>query len=223
MLSGIFLLLISAAWTYLALRQGGWYTLALWPAASFLVIAVAYFLTDARLLGKRRSGRLHPAAAFFHAPYLLVTWMLWHLVVAIHGTRDSSLVSPGLWLGRRPKVGEIPPGTTLLADMTCEFSVPRRMLNRFEYIALPTLDGSVPPLEDLLNFVRKIAAHEGIVYLHCAQGHGRSAMAAACVLLARGEAADAKSALQKIRDVRPKIQLTHRQKKLLEQAVEALR
>jgi protein-tyrosine phosphatase len=222
MLLGCCFLLLSVACGILAVMRGGYYWLAIWPAVSFLVVAAAYFGGGPGLLGKRASGRLHPLALLIHAPFLLLTWTIWHVVVALRGSRDASRIAEGIWLGRRPRIGEIPPGTTLLADMTCEFSTLRRLDGTCQYLALPTLDNSAPPLMDLLAFVRRIVAHDGVVYLHCAQGHGRSALAAACVLIARGDAADPESALQIIRKVRPRIHLTRSQMALLRRAAKEL-
>jgi protein-tyrosine phosphatase len=222
MLLGVCLLLLSIACGLLAVSRGGVHWLALWPAISFLVIAAAYLGGGPRLIGKRRSGRLHPIALLVHAPYLLLTWIVFHVVMGVRGSRDASEVANGLWIGRRPMLRDIPIGTTLLADMTCEYSRVRGMDEACEYTTLPTLDNSAPPLAQLLPFVRRIAAHKGIVYLHCAQGHGRSALAMACVLLARGEAADAEAVLAMIRKVRPRIRLTRGQMKRLREAAALL-
>lgn len=222
MLLGCIFLLFSLACVLHAIAHGGWHWLALWPAGSFLIMAVAYFGGGPRLLGKRHNGRLHPVALSVHAPYLLLTWLVFHIVTTLRGSRDASEVTRGLWLGRRPMLRDVPIGTTLIADMTCEFSAVRGLDEACAYIALPTLDNSAPPLAGLLAFVRRIAAHEGVVYLHCAQGHGRSALVAACVLIARGKAKDPESALAMIRKVRPRIRLTRGQMKRLREAAEAL-
>ncbi|MFP2931679.1 tyrosine-protein phosphatase, partial [Pyxidicoccus sp. 3LG] len=38
----------------------------------------------------------------------------------------------------------------------------------------------------------------GPLYVHCAQGHGRTGMIAAALLVARGDAADAATALARV-------------------------
>jgi protein-tyrosine phosphatase len=161
---------------------------------------------------------LHPLAILLHAPYLLLTWLVFHAVATLRGSRDASEIAKGLWLGRRPMLRDVPIGTTLIADMTCEFSAVRGLDEKCQYTSLPTLDNSAPPLSELLAFVRTIAAHDGVVYVHCAQGHGRSALAMACVLMARGIAPDPNAALAIIRKVRPRIRLSRGQMQRLREA-----
>src|SRR5205085_1299175 len=102
-------------------------------------------------------------------------WGVWHLVRLGRGSREASLVAEGLWVGRRPMARDLPAGVTLVADLTSEFAVARGIAGRYGYVTLPTLDGHVPPLAELIAFARKLAAAPGPVYLHCAQGHGRAA------------------------------------------------
>src|SRR4051812_45013933 len=207
----------------LGVHHGGFAWLLLWPASSFLVVATAYLGGGARLLGKRPGGSLHPFAILFHLPYLLFTWTVWQLVLLLRGSREASLVTEGLWLGRRPRLHDIPQGVALVADMTCEFPAARHITRDYEYLAFPTLDGHVPPLKALVAFARQLASHPGPVYLHCAQGHGRSALAAACVLIAKGLADSPQAAMQMIRAARPRVRLTRSQAALLRQAAEELK
>ena len=51
------------------------------------------------------------------------------------------------------------------------------------YLCLPCLDGTLPPAEDLLRAVQAVRAVENAkVYVHCANGHGRSALFAAVLV-----------------------------------------
>jgi protein-tyrosine phosphatase len=201
-----------------AVWHGGWEWILLWPATDFLVIAMAYAGGGARLLGKRRGGSLHPAAVAMHLPFLILTWGLWHVAGWARGSRDASLVAEGLWLGRRPRLRDVPGGVTLLVDLTCEFPAARHVAANYIYLSFPVLDGHIPPLADLVDVARRVAGYTGTVYLHCAQGHGRSALLAACVLIARGLAADPDEAVRVIRATRPKVQLSPSQAALLRQA-----
>jgi protein-tyrosine phosphatase len=84
------------------------------------------------------------------------------------------------------------------------------------------LDGHVPPLAELVAFARRLAAQPGVIYLHCAQGHGRSALVAACVLIARGAADGPDDAMRIIRAARPRVRLTRGQADLLRRAAAEL-
>jgi protein-tyrosine phosphatase len=124
-------------------------------------------------------------------------------------------VAPGLWLGRRPLRREVPADVVLVVDLTAEFFAARGVRAGREYLALPTLDGTAPDEAALRAAVARLADHPGPVYLHCAAGHGRSALLAAALLLARGLAADHHQAEARLRQVRPRVRLTRRQRQLL--------
>jgi protein-tyrosine phosphatase len=210
--------IFAALLTVAAARHGGWAWALLWPATSLAIVSVAYAGAGARLLGKRVDGRIAAWAVALHLPFLLLTLAVWHLVVALRGSREASLVAEGLWVGRRPRARDLPAGVVVVADLTSEFAVARGIAGRYEYWSLPTLDGHVPPVDALVAFARRLAAAPGPVYLHCAQGHGRAAVMAACVLVARGAAADADTAIAMVRAARPKVRLTPRQKATLREA-----
>jgi protein-tyrosine phosphatase len=73
-----------------------------------------------------------------------------------------------------------------------------------------------------LDFIGK-RLEAGPVYVHCAQGHGRSATFAAAWLLAAGSAKDARDAVEKLRSKRPLVRLTVGQFGALAQFAETLR
>jgi protein-tyrosine phosphatase len=206
-------LLFAAACAAEAAARGGWAWLLLWPAVSFLVVGVAYAGGGPRLLGKRpATGAIHPAAVGTLLPYFLLAWGGWHAVTRLRGSRDASLVAGALWVGRRPRVCDLPADVTAVVDLTSEFRPARGVAGgRYAYLSFPILDGHVPPPARLVEIARAVAAQPGVVYLHCAQGHGRAAMVAACVLMARGLAADPAAAVAMVRAVRPRIRLTRSQ------------
>ena len=73
---------------------------------------------------------------------------------------------------------------------------------------LPVLDGMAPDPEALKQVAQSLAAEERTIYVHCAEGHGRTAMIAAALLLARGDARDATEAVSKVQRVRPLARLS---------------
>ena len=62
----------------------------------------------------------------------------------------------------------------------------------------------------------KIEACGGPVYVHCALGHGRSALVTAAVLLRRGIVGDVRAAELHLRERRPGVRLKGVQRRLLE-------
>src|SRR5215207_8961200 len=120
-----------------AVGLGGWGWLLLWPATSFLVVAFAYAASRPELLGKRANGHIAWWAVVLHLPFFALTWGFWH------GHRWTSRkpacheVIPGVWIGRRLLPAEVPPGVTLVIDLTAEFPECRAVRTGRTYLCLP--------------------------------------------------------------------------------------
>src|SRR5688500_5133902 len=116
------LLAVVLAGYAVALEGLAW--LLLWPALSFLVVATAYAGVGPKLLGKRPDGRIAWWALVLHLPYFLLTWGVWHAQRRVDRGPAVNEVAPGLWIGRRALPNELPPGVTLVVDLTGEFHEP---------------------------------------------------------------------------------------------------
>ncbi len=190
-----------------------------WPMVTFAVVAASYAGAGPHAFGKNARGELHPVSIVVLAPYLVFAWLVL-FALRFGGEAGHHEIRPRLFLGRRPlRASELPPGVTLIVDLTSEF--PGVRPKDAEYMCLPTLDGSAPTDVDAAwAIIERIRAHEGIVYVHCAAGHGRSAAIVTGVLVAEGRADDVKHAVRLIRAVRPKIGLSRSQRALVA-AIEA--
>jgi protein-tyrosine phosphatase len=207
------LLAVYFAVTAATLGGAGW--LLLWPAVNAAVLAAAYAGLGPGVCGKRADGRLAWWAVLVLFPYLALTWLVWHLQRLLSREDCFNEVAPGLWIGRRVLAHELPPGIALVVDLTAEFPEPRGVVRGRLYLCLPVLDTLAPPLTAIRELVAKAAAAPGPVLIHCAVGHGRSALVAAGVLLARGLAPDAQAAEAMIRRARPGVRLKAGQRRLL--------
>ena len=214
MLYALVFLLFAAYLAALAAFVGGVAWALLWPAASFAFFASAYALRRPRLLGKRPDGRLAWWAYLALGPVFAVLAVVWHLQRRLRRETASHEIVPGLWLGRRPLRGEIPPGVRLVVDLTAEFAVARGVIGQREYVCLPTLDGLAPSQAEVEAVLARIEAC-GVVYVHCAMGHGRSALVVAAVLLRRGVVGSVPEAERWIRAWRPGVRLKGIQRRLL--------
>ena len=156
-------------------------------------------------------------------PYLVYTWAVWHL------WRISTREPPfhdfydGITIGRRLLPGELPEGISTIFDLTCEFPEPVRIRNKVVYRCLPTLDARAPELNALREVAMDILNTEGGIYVHCANGHGRTGMLAGAVLLLGGRARTAKEALEYIRRFRPKVSLNTTQRDALDKLAKTIR
>jgi protein-tyrosine phosphatase len=192
----------------------GWWAMPIgWLGVSLTLVGVAFATQRPALLGKRADGSMHAAALVVYAPFLGLTW----LVLALRRWRSEPAwneVTPGLFLGRRATIDELPPATSLVVDLTCELPEARGV-RRLPYRCLPSLDGCAPPRDEFVALVAAVASHDAPVFVHCAVGHGRSATLVAGVLLARGVARDVADAVALVERARPRVALTAPQLRLL--------
>jgi len=184
-----------------------------WPALSFLCVAAGYLALGGRVLGKRADGTRALWSRVLHAPYDLLVWLTLGLL-RLSSERPFDEVSPGLWVGRRCPPDRLPKGVAMVVDMTAELAAPAGLPEAVRYRCLPTLDGHAPRYEELRDLVAEMAVFDGPIYVHCAAGHGRSATAAAALLLVRGAVADLPGAVALMRRSRPGVRLVRRQRRL---------
>ncbi len=205
----------------LLLGAGAW--ALLWLGVSLLVVGGAYLGPGPRVLGKRADGSLSWLPVLVLLPYFLLAWLVWHVRRALSRERCFHEVAPGLLLGRRPFAHELPPEVSLVVDLTSEFPEPHAVRTRVRYLCHPVLDTCAPDEDGLVSVVGTVLAEPGPVYVHCAQGHGRSSTIVAAVLLARGHSEDVHGAEQHLRRARPGVKLHPEQRDLLTRMVPRLR
>ena len=212
--------LLGACWLAVAAINGGWWWVLAWPGAGCLFVGVAYALRKPELLGKRPDGTFHPASLLLLSPYFFTTWGTWHVLCRVLRENAGEEVAPGVYVGRRPFSGELPDDVRLVIDMTGEFLPARgvRGADGRSYYCVPTLDGSAPPDSALADILERISARSdggGSVYIHCAQGRGRSAALAAAVLISKGLALNVDEAEQLMARARPVVRLNATQRALV--------
>ncbi|MDB5324329.1 MAG: hypothetical protein JWN40_5960 [Phycisphaerales bacterium] len=208
-------LTLGLCFTALAIQRGGWAWLLLWPGVSATLVGIGYAGLGARVFGKRADGGYPLWAKIIHLPYLLVTLGVWHALRLALPERPADQVAPGIWVARRPLHFEIPPDVRWIIDVTAEFFVAARVRAGRDYICYPTLDGHVCNAAQFATIVREVAALDGGILIHCAQGHGRSAALAAALLIARGLAENIEEAERLMTAVRPKVRLKASQRALV--------
>jgi len=192
-----------------------------WPALCFCEVGVAYLVSAPQLLGKRPDGThsmvSRIALAPFHGALLLSD-----LLFALRHQREVAAheIRPGLWLGRRPSEDGLPEGTSLVVDLTAEHSGLGPREGR-SYITLPTMDGRAPSRAGILELVDAISSHDGVVYVHCFAGRGRSATVVAAQLLAEGLASSVDEAEAFMKEHRSQVSLLRDQRETLRELLES--
>ena len=174
----------------------------LWPAVDLLVLGSVY-LVDGNcgvlLLGKSQvSGKLSPISIFIFLPYLFGAFVFWRIKHLWKGEHVCDKVAHGIWVGRYPlhlsvddpRFAEQP--LKIVVDLTGEFPTRRAFHGRTTYLCAPSLDGLLADPRVLLDTARAVitsydAERNHSVYVHCANGHGRSGLFAGILMVMRGD------------------------------------
>lgn len=204
----------------LGIIQGGWAWLAAWLGISFILTGLGYAFIGAGVYGKRATGRLSFWAMMLHLPFFIYALIVWHAVRRLIRENSYDCITENIIIGRRLLPAEYPEGIDTIIDLTAEFIEPIGLIESVNYIALPILDGSVPAIDALNDALAKIP--EGKLYIHCAQGHGRTGLFTSILLIRRGVVSNLDEALALLKAKRPALALTPEQKQFVRDITETL-
>ena len=206
--------LLSLSMIYAGCSSQPFGLLLLWPAAAFLAASLAYFLSRPGMFGKRENGSIGLLHLVLLFPFFLLTWSVWHLSRCIRRESCYHEISPGYYLGRRPLEGELPEEIMLVVDLTAEFAERRKIREEKDYLCLPILDAGVPCESDFEDLILKLLPRMEPMYIHCAEGHGRSAMVLATLIMCRENTGDVNQIESLIRSIRPGVHMKKAQQGL---------
>jgi protein-tyrosine phosphatase len=202
----------------LAASHSGWYLLLLWPALSLIAISLAYFGFGTRVFGKRLDGRMTTSSLIVLFPYLAYLWSVWHVLRIVSREDCQNRLADNLTIGRRMLANEMPEYIEVVVDLTCEFFEPKPIRTSREYLSFPLLDGVAPSPESIVRIARQLSEDGRHIFIHCAQGHGRTGLVAAALIVIRGTAADPGAAIELLQSARPQVRLSRGQMSCLERA-----
>ncbi len=204
--------------TVAGINRGG-FLMLLWPSLSFATVALAYFYLGARVYGKSSRGLLSPINVLLLFPYLLYLWSLWYIIRLIKIIKREpayNQLTENIFIGRRLLSHELPNKIDCVIDLTCEFNEPKT-LRLLSYYSFPILDGFVPSAEELRRWGKQVANMSGNIYIHCAEGRGRTGLFAAVVLFYLGRCQTVDAALDFIKSKRSLVRLGYEQLALVRQ------
>jgi protein-tyrosine phosphatase len=111
---------------------------------------------------------------------------------------------------------ELPAQIKTIIDLTSEFPACRFPVG-VDYITCPTLDHTAPEVSSIRGLIE--TPREEPMYIHCAAGHGRSAVIAAALLIHRGIVKDVYAAEEMLRKLRPGVRMTNAQRTAVAQFI----
>ena len=188
-------------------------------------VALGYGVLGPRVFGKR-GAKIPLFMWLIYWPYFALNYLsLWIFRRASKEKIADEIVS-GLWLGCRlwPRDENKLPTILAVLDLTSEFGEVAFLQSVPRYLCVPVLDTTAPTLEELKRGVEFLKTHhaQGIVYVHCALGHGRSATFVTAYLLATNQFKTIEEAVSHLRDIRPGVDLHKAQQHLLAQYFQTL-
>ena len=203
---GVLFLILAALCLVVAVQNDGWHWLWLWPGFSFFVVAMGYLFLGPAIFGKSSKGVLAITNQIVLLPYLVFLWSVWHLSRLVKREPAFHFLNERFCLARRLLPHELPDGIDHIVDLTCEFTEPMSLRCR-SYNSFPILDGFVPRDGQLTKWIEHVANLNGTILIHCAEGHGRTGLFAAGLLLYLHESDTAENALRMVQAKRPSVRL----------------
>jgi len=167
----------------IALTKGGFWLVMLWFGLDFLLIAFAYFRSFEGIFGKKPSGQLPISSKTIFFPFLLYALAIWHLARLFSREPVTNHITDNIIVGRRLLSSEITENFDIIVDLTSEFDEPKKLRTHPGYRNFPILDASTPSVDALHAFINSLPP--GVIYIHCAQGHGRTGLFALALLYER--------------------------------------
>ena len=142
---------------------------------------------------------------------------VWHVVRLLSREPKTSVLNDDIVLSRRLLGHELPEGIASVVDLSCEFTEPTERWGLQSYLCHPMLDGTGSTSDEIRELANEIIKMPKPLLIHCAQGHGRTGLVAAAVLIVSDRAQTAADAISIIQAVRPGVELNKAQRMILEQ------
>ncbi|HEV8002665.1 MAG TPA: hypothetical protein VGP63_22450 [Planctomycetaceae bacterium] len=193
--------------------------LLIWLALDLWLVSLAYLMNWVTVFGKRASGSMRIGPVLLMLPYLAFTWTIWRLQNVFLREPIWNQVAPTIFVGQCCRWEQLPPETAKVIDFTAEFPGNGRARRAMRWLSIPVLDGCAPSPADYRRGFAFVDEDRGsVVYVCCANGHGRSITFACALLVKLGIARTPDEAIASISKCRPKASLNGEQQRSLNDA-----
>jgi protein-tyrosine phosphatase len=145
-----------------------------------------------------------------HLPFFFYTLGIWHIIRYISKENVCDQITESIIIGRRLLQKECPEEIMNYVDLTAEFTEPKPLVEGMNYIFLPILDTGIPNIDEFDKALNKVTNE--MTYIHCAQGHGRTAIFTIALLVRIGKLRNFEEAFDLLKKSRTAIDLNTRQR-----------
>ena len=190
-----------------------WNLVFAYIAVPHILLAVAYGFNRSNIFLKTKTGRFRVLSWLLFFPYLLPNYIAFRLYCVLGKEPACNKIFDNIYLGRRLKGNEMSlverHGIRRVLDLTTEFPEPPFMRAMPDYLCLPVLDTLAPSLDMLHKGVDWLLQKDTQLptYVHCAFGHGRSAVYILALMIKKSPESTVEEALSLVQTIRPRVQL----------------
>ena len=228
---GVLMAAISFVFAYAGLALQGFGYILLWPAIDFFLLSWAYCFKGSSghvLMGKNEeTGQIGWANFLLFLPWHALYYASWRIKHLLRGEHVYDSVGHGMYVGRLPIhfPEHFPVDCQVIVDLTGEMSAVKASLKGRRYYNAGCIDRLMPDpvaLEGIARTLLKEREDVGM-YIHCANGHGRSGVFAAIMLVSRGVVEDLDDAKKYLKEKRAVINWQEHQQDVGEEVLMMLK
>lgn len=197
---------------YYGFNSKEYFWITCWVSLSFYYVGLCYFGMIPGFF--KKNGKIPIVIKLINAPYFILTLVTWHVYKKCMKENSTDDINDSLCIGRRQLPGEFNlEKIDYYLDLTSEFDEPQSYRNSEKYLNFPILDADVPDYKSLNELISKIKGSK--VFIHCAQGHGRTGLVAILFLIANNSVDSVEEGLNLLKSKRPKLDVNSEQLRFL--------
>ncbi|MCI4624786.1 MAG: dual specificity protein phosphatase family protein [Candidatus Magnetoovum sp. WYHC-5] len=189
---------------------------------TFIGFGLGSGIFGAKTFQKRKNGTLTLISYLIYWPYLVVDYIILYIIRVVRKENVYDEILSGLYLGGRlwlfDKKDPLIKKIDYVLDLTSEFTEPFFFRNKAGYLCIPLIDHHAPTLDELTYGVTWLVEQhkKGYVYVHCAMGHGRSAIFVVAYVMFVNRLNSVEHAIEFVKTKRPVIRLNKKQIEVIE-------
>jgi hypothetical protein len=193
-----------------------------WLAFSYTFIALIYFINKANSFFKNKdSGKIPVFIILLTIPYFLLIYSIWYFKYKFSKENKINFFFENYYIGKKILFQDLPNEIEVVIDLTSEFNEDSNILKNRKYILFPILDGSIPDIDDFYLFIKEISKIQSNIYIHCAEGHGRTALVGIVLYLIKNKKCSFEDGLTFIKSKRDNIRLNNTQEEFLKEFIKS--
>ncbi|MCU1800693.1 fused DSP-PTPase phosphatase/NAD kinase-like protein [Pectobacterium parvum] len=184
-----------------------------WFTIVMITLTVFYFFNSTKIFLKNVDGLSKIFSFLILLPFYIINIFYFKVQrLKSNQSREFQKVNNELYIGRLINYNRLPSVVESVIDLTVEF-IPKPSTQ--DYYSIPILDDSYPSDENIRRFIDVIDKCHKPIFIHCAEGHGRTLLMAAIYLKKRGFNKSTDEAIADICKLRNRCKLSFRQERFL--------